>query len=58
MMTKFLDQAGLVKLWGKIKDADKANSDAIVLKADKSTVDGILTGDKPLVTPTWYATNW
>jgi len=47
-MTKFLDQAGLVKLWDKIKTT----------KADKSVVDGILTGDKPLVTPTWYATNW
>lgn len=48
MTTKFLDQAGLVKLWDKIKTT----------KADKSVVDGILTGDKPLVTPTWYATNW
>lgn len=57
-MTKFLDEAGLVKLWGKIKDADALKADKTALDSTNNTVNGILTGDKPLVTPTWYATNW
>lgn len=64
-MTKFLDQAGLEILWGKIKNADKINAAAIETKANQSAlddtnsaVDGILNGDKPLVTPSFYSTYW
>lgn len=45
-MTKFLDEHGVETLWGKIKSR-YGNS-----------VDGILTGDKPLVTPVIVSPSW
>lgn len=47
-MSKFLDEHGLGVLWDKIKTKYATND----------TVNGILTGDKPLVNPVIASASW
>lgn len=54
-MAKFLDEEGLKVLW---KTAKSSFYDAASGKTTRSDVDGILTGDKPLVTPTIASASW
>ena len=55
-MTKYLDENGVKTLWAKIKSADNANAQNISTIGGK--VEGILTGDNPLVTPTIASASW
>lgn len=55
-MTKYLDETGVKTLWAKIKSADNANAQNISTIGGK--VEGILTGDNPLVTPTIASASW
>ena len=48
-MTKFLDETGLKVLWKRIKADHTSNSDKI---------NGILEGDKPLVSPAIASASW
>lgn len=54
-MAKFLDEEGLKVLW---KTAKSSFYDSASGKAVRSDVDGILTGDKPLVTPVIASASW
>lgn len=54
-MAKFLDEEGLKVLW---KTAKSSFYDAASGKTTRSDVDGILTGDKPLVTPVIASASW